>query len=156
MAEEQRIVPGEYSGNCCQLPSAVTMVSGIGSRSFLLTIYEATLSVLFSSFWVHQPSRPSRCFCCAFHSTSTHIKEPWLSEPMLFNHLNESAETQTYIHYVHKKCDKVFLTVTTKIADRIPSNLAHSVSDQYFTMQHKKIHFNSRMYTHYLVRLRLL
>ena len=55
---------------------------------------------------------------------------------------------------VHKKASqKNFFIVTLKVASRNSSHLACSVNDHYLAMWHKIIHFKSRIYAHYLVKL---
>ena len=61
-------------------------------------------------------------------------------------------------HHRHARClqkrkAKVFLNITLKFVNKFPSNLARCVSYVYLTTWLKIIHFTSRMYTHYLVKL---
>ena len=55
------------------------------------------------------------------------------------------------LYSVHKKVKPKDFTITLKTADKIPSNLAHSISDQCLTMWHKNFPLHLRMYAQYLV-----
>jgi len=54
---------------------------------------------------------------------------------------------------VSTKCKLNILNIILKVVNKLPSNMAHSVSDKYLTMWFKVIHFTLRTYAHYFVKL---
>jgi len=50
---------------------------------------------------------------------------------------NELYEQNKYFHTMSTEISQMLLTTTSKVANKSPSNVAHSVSDKYLTMSDK-------------------